>query len=257
MDNIKDRIDTELDMVKMNDDMKSKIRKNALQTKPNKTLKWIAACIAFFMIGGTTVFAGYYVTNKNNVNETELPELDDMRIVEVNQLPYEADEDGFIEKDVKDYQSIQEALGIHLLNSGLSTDNPYMMAHLDTDNKDYVSVTVENYILGDTSGYHYLSEENRYDYKMGKEYQSPISLTADMILSEKQLETGWNTDYLGMYRFVEQYSSKNGYKVNIVETTGAEGFSKKCAIFVADGIRYTVKGNVSLNTMKETVATFE
>ena len=36
-----------------------------------------------------------------------------------------------------------------------------------------------------------------------------------MILSEEQLSTGIDRDYLGMYDFQESYISDKGYKVNI------------------------------------------
>ena len=67
-----------------------------------------------------------------------------------------------------------------------------------------------------------------------------------------------NKDYEGMYEYVESYTSSQGYKVNLIQdTTDAENdqyyVSEKCAVFVADGIRYTLKGRTSLETMKEIV----
>ena len=61
-----------------------------------------------------------------------------------------------------------------------------------------------------------------------------------------------------MSQFVEQYISKQGYRVNILEDTISETppedyVSKKTAIFVADGIRYSLTGQVSMETMKEIV----
>ena len=65
-----------------------------------------------------------------------------------------------------------------------------------------------------------------------------------------------------MYHFVEQYESAQGYLVNLVEDTigeepPADYVSKKIAVFVADGIRYTLTGQVSLDTMKELVDTMK
>lgn len=258
MDNLKKRIDIELNMLKMTDDMKRKTRVKYLREKPRKPLKWVVAFLTVLVMGGTTVFAGYYVTNRNVVNSTELPRLDDMYIVKMNKLPYKADEYGITEEEFHDYKTIKGVLGIPLLDSELSKDNPYLMAHLRTDNKDFATITVDNYILGDTYDYKYNLEENRYDYQSGKDFHSPISLSAVMILSENQLEIGWNADYLGMYSFVEQYTSEKGYKVNVIEITDVEDtITPKCAIFVADGIRYTVKGMVSLEMLKEIINSME
>ena len=84
-----------------------------------------------------------------------------------------------------------------------------------------------------------------------------------MILSENQAETGLDKDFLGMYKFQESYISSKGYKVNIVTSTEGESInsesnsivSEKCAIFVADGVRYTLKGRVSTELLKEILNT--
>ena len=89
-------------------------------------------------------------------------------------------------------------------------------------------------------------------------YKSPISLQADIVLSETQLNNLWTTDYLGMYSFVEQFVSEQGYKVNLIEETidgnQPQNFvSKKTAVFVADGIRYTLTGRTTVENMKQIV----
>lgn len=89
-------------------------------------------------------------------------------------------------------------------------------------------------------------------------YKSPISLQADIILSETQLNNVWTTDYLGMYGFVEQFVSEQGYKVNLIEEKNDGNqprnfVSKKTAIFVADGIRYTLTGRTTVDNIKQIV----
>ena len=102
----------------------------------------------------------------------------------------------------------------------------------------------------------YLEEEDRYEYEHGKTYYSPVSLNIDLILSDEQLKNGWDTDYLGMYESMEKYQSAQGYKVNLIQDNNGdeklnEGVvSEKIAVFVSDGIRYTLKGRVSVDTMK-------
>ena len=42
-----------------------------------------------------------------------------------------------------------------MLNSVLSQNNPYMLGEIKTDNKDFVILSFENYIVGDTGNYNY------------------------------------------------------------------------------------------------------
>lgn len=193
------------------------------------------------------------------MNEETLPELDTLQKVEMNELKGSKDQYGMSEIDFTDYDTLQQDLGIPLLNSSLSDENPYMLGHIFSDNKDFCIVTIDNYIIGDTSNYQYIAAEDRYSYDSGNQYCTPISLTADIVLSEEQLANGWDTDYLGMYDFVENYTSKQGFHVNLIQSNNGEeelpsgAVTEKCAIFVSDGIRYTLKGRTSLNTMKEIV----
>ena len=151
----------------------------------------------------------------HSVNGEVLPELDPMRVVEIHipegqpaafasaeqpaapapaeqpdsagqgELTGVSDEYGMIQKDYKNYRKIQEELGIHLLDTELSANNPYMQGHIMTDGSDFAMITVENYILGDTGRYQFLEEENRYAYESGNVFLSFISLTVRLILSEE------------------------------------------------------------------------
>ena len=94
-----------------------------------------------------------------------------------------------------------------LLDTDLSQNNPYMLGNVSTDEKDFLIVTIDNYILGDTSNYHFIDEENRYSYDSGEEYSSPVSLSVDIILSENQLNNGWDTiisDYMNLLKAILQ-----------------------------------------------------
>ena len=82
------------------------------------------------------------------------------------------------------------------------------------------------------------------------------------MLFRSQMNNGWDTDYLGLYEFVECYTSAQGYIVNIVQDTTLEKdlenyISEKAAIFVADGIRYSLKGRVSIDVIKNAVSTMK
>lgn len=223
--------------------------------KSTKKLTIVLCMMVFAIVFSSTIYAVKLVNEQSKVNELELPELDSMKITK--QIKNR-------EKNIKpqsisrvNYKQIQEQLGVSLLNSELSKDDRYMITDVETDNKDYAIIKCDNYIIGDTSNYSY-NEEGFYSYDEGNLYKSPISLKADIILSETQLNNVWTTDYLGMYRFVEQFVSEQGYKVNLIEEEidgkQPQNFvSKKIAVFVADGIRYTLTGRTTVDNMKQIV----
>lgn len=231
------------------------MKNNNGRKKSTKKLTIALCMIVFAVVFSSTVYAVKLVNEQSKVNELELPELDSMKITK--QIKN-------IEKSIKpqsiskmNYKQIQEQLGVSLLNSELSKDDKYMISDIETDNKDYAIIKCDNYILGDTSNYSY-NEEGFYSFDEGNLYKSPISLQADIILSETQLNNVWTTDYLGMYGFVEQFVSEQGYKVNLIEEKNdgnqPQNFvSKKIAVFVADGIRYTLTGRTTVDNMKQIV----
>lgn len=231
------------------------MKNNNGRKKSTKKLTIALCMVIFAVVFSSTVYAVKLVNEQSKVDELELPELDSMKITK--QIKN-------IEKSIKpqsiskmNYKQIQEQLGVSLLNSELSKDDRYMISDVETDNKDYAIIKCDNYIIGDTSNYSY-NEEGFYSFDEGNLYKSPISLQADIILSETQLNNVWTTDYLGMYGFVEQFVSEQGYKVNLIEEKNDGNqprnfVSKKIAVFVADGIRYTLTGRTTVDNMKQIV----
>ncbi len=231
------------------------MKNNNGRKKSTKKLTIALCMVVFAIVFSPTVYAVKLVNEQSKVNELELPELDSMKITK--QIKN-------IEKSIKsqsisrmNYKQIQEQLGVSFLNSELSKDEKYMISDVETDNKDYAIIKCDNYIIGDTSNYSY-NEEGFYSYDEGNLYKSPISLQADIILSQTQLNNVWTTDYLGMYSFVEQFVSEQGYKVNLIEEKNdgnqpQDFVSKKIAVFVADGIRYTLTGRTTVDNMKQIV----
>lgn len=223
--------------------------------KSTKKLTVILCMIVFAIVFSSTIYAVKLVNEQSKVNELELPELDPMKITKQIKNGERNIKSQSISRE--NYKQIQEQLGISLLNSELSKDDKYMISDVETDNKDYAIIKCDNYIIGDTSNYSY-NEEGFYSYDEGNLYKSPISLQADIILSETQLNNVWTTDYLGMYRFVEQFVSEQGFKVNLIEEENdgnlpQDFVSKKIAVFVADGIRYTLTGRTTVDNMKQIV----
>lgn len=229
---VRDQIDYELQNIKLPENFERKILHNV---KPKKT-KWkyqIAVLILCFILGGTTVYAGYVILNKININREMLPDLQPMKKKETKKLIADQDEIGDYRKEYDTYDALCEELGIKLLNSDLSKNNTLMMIQRKTDNENWEEIRINPYILGDISKIEKVEGENFYS---------------------------WEKDYLETFAFVESYQSKQGYLVNILQDTTIEekdrnmGYKSKCyAIFVADGIRYTLSGSIELEKMKELV----
>lgn len=256
---VRDQIDYELQNIKLPENFERKILHNV---KPKKT-KWkyqIAVLILCFILGGTTVYAGYVILNKININREMLPDLQPMKKKETKKLIADQDEIGDYRKEYDTYDALCEELGIKFLNSDLSKNNTLMMIQRKTDNENWEEIRISPYILGDISKIEKVEGENFYSWERGKEYAAPVDLLIEIISSEKQLKSGWEKDYLETFAFVESYQSKQGYLVNILQDTTIEekdrnmGYKSKCyAIFVADGIRYTLSGSIELEKMKELV----
>ena len=254
---IREKIDRELSGITLSDEMKEKIRSSAGGGKrqAGKMMQTAAAVAAVMIFGGTCVYAGYSLLGITHVNDTELPALDPMKKVSAGKIPGSSDESGQILGEYSSYDEVNELLGGILLDSPLAGENPYMQVSVQTDNRDYGIVTVENYILGDTHDYQLVADIGRYNCKPGEEYGSSISLETAYMLSSEQEAAGWNTDYLGYYEYAGSYVSEKGYKVNLIRSTTdtADPRAEICAVFVADGIQYTLKGRVTEDTMKEIV----
>ncbi len=215
-----------------------------------------AAALVLLLIGGTTVYAYYMLTNRTEVNQEELPAIGEMSCIK------SFDFSNVDEKIIyDDYREFADLAGLNLLDSSLSEPNPYMQVRVETDKKDFAIIRVENYILGDTSNYQLVEDINLYNCDPGEVYYSSISLEADLILSQEQLATGFDMEYLGYYEYVESYVAEDGTKVNMVQGTfGNEEdgvVSEKIAIFVKNGVKYTLSGRVSIEEMKHIVDTMQ
>ena len=132
-----------------------------------------AAVAAVMIFGGTCVYAGYSLLGITHVNDTELPALDPMKKVSAGEIPGSCDESGQIFQDYSSYDEVNELLGGILLDSPHAEENPYMQVSVQTDNKDYGIVTVENYILGDTHDYQLVSDIGRYNCESVKNMAHP------------------------------------------------------------------------------------
>ena len=260
---VKAELDRELKDIRLTGAVREKIHravngadKRQRKSGSLKVMRIAAACAAVIVLGSTTVYAGYQLLNRINVNDQTLPELDPMKKITAQAFPGDADEYGVIDADYSSYDEVNALLGGVFLDSDLEGENPYMQVNVHTDNKDYGTVKVENYLVGDTENYRLVEDIGRYNCDPGEEYASSVSLEVDYMLSSEQEAHGWDHDYLGYYQYLDSYVPAQGYKVNLIEDTvnpDPDFVTEKIAVFVADGVRYELKGRVPEETMKEIV----
>lgn len=252
MNNIKADIDWQLQKMVFTDEMLNDV----VNPKKKKNIKMqyaVAAIAAICCLTGITSYAVHIYNNRVMVNENEIPALNDMSIYYYNQIKEYTEKDNFgITKKYKSYQDLKNEIAIPILESKYAEGNDKMLIELTTDEKDYESIHIAGFIIGDVKNLEPIAKGHFYSYTPGEKFYSPVNLDIDIILSEEQLYQGLEFDYLGGYEFVEQYISKQGYKVNIVATTG-NPVPTYSAIFVSDGIRYRLDGKIELEQMKEIV----
>ena len=259
MVNIKNQIDYELRNLKLSKDFQQAIMRCSIKPK-RKTAWYTVAALLFCMIGSTTVWAGYVIYNSIHVNEKMLPPLQPMEKKSIQKLLVASNEFGYYAKDYSDYQELCEALGISLLHSDFSNDNPYMLISRETDNYHWNQIYSTAYIIGDVTNLSKIKSgtDSHYTFDAGQEYGSPIDLAIFIICSDEQL-TDYSVDFLGDLEHVETYHSSQGYVVNIIQDTIPKenmypGFKPNCrAVLVADGIQYKLSGHVTVEKMKEIV----
>ena len=259
--NFREIIDKDLENIMFDEDLKNRIRKSF---KPRKTIykspfKYAVAACLMILVLGSTAAAGYFINNITKVNQAVLPELDPMKKVVMSFPTDIREENGLYFYEFTDVNSFSESTGLHLLTSDLAQNNPYIQGSMETDGSSTATIRINNFITGDTSDFEYNQEEQFYSYTSGVEYKTPITMEAIVILSDEQLAQGLDSEFLGFYEYVESFVSDQGYKVNLVQSTvdpdvDASGIvSEKCAVFVANGVRYTIRGSVSDETIKDVV----
>lgn len=256
MIDLKNEIDKELEFLTLSDEFIQDTLDHAkmYKKKKRKRLPLVAAAMLTVLIVGTTSAAGYYIYQAIRVNEQVLPELDSMTVQKfhtIEGLKSIGDDDiPQYERTFDSYSELKDILQKSLLDTSYSKESVLQEVTYTTDGKDYELIDVVPYITGDTTDLTKDANGNCF-YSHGKEFFSPVNLRIAIALSREQLNTGLETDYLGSFEFVEQYVSKQGYKVDIVSDNCR--VPKYYAIFVADGIQYELSGHVNLEKIKEIV----
>lgn len=230
-----------------------------------------AAAILSVVLFGTVAFAaGSLLYSKIKVNQETIPDLEPMEVVAVKEVDGDITEYGDVEKE---YTSVGEAetdLGVHLLDTELAADNEYTKVFYSKIGDGYHVLDVQECIMGDLSNIREWNEsiidntvegnDEWYAWTQGSIYKSPIDLKVEIISDPAQQEL--DTEYMGYFKYVETFVSEQGYTVNVLQDTVEEDdldamseiyVPQTQMVFVADGIRYTLKGRVPSGTMKEVV----
>lgn len=249
---MKEQIDNELEKFTFHFDMEKAKRKKRKRIKYNILLTAIAVILL-----GSTAQAGYTLyTRWFKINGEMLPELESMQKIEVNPLNEEYKVNSTYEKQYDSYEELQNELGVRLLHTNMADNNSFMIITRKTDNVHWTQIKIVACIVGDVTEMKRIEGRNQYTWTPGENFLSPIDLSIDIISSQEQLEIGWNKEYLGAYDFVESYQTQEGYKVNILSSGEANRKPMYQAVFVADGIRYTVRGKVDIMLLKEILNSF-
>lgn len=276
MSRIKDCIDSGLSNMKLMPDFFERADSYQRTTKSlyhmtHRVRYSAAAAILSVVLFGTVVFAaGSLLYSKIKVNQETIPDLEPMEVVAVKKVDGDITEYGDVEKE---YTSVGEAetdLGVHLLDTDFAADNKYTKVFYSKIGDGYHVLDVQECIIGDLSNIREWKEsaidntveenDEWYAWTQGNIYKSPIDLKVEIISDPVQKEL--DTEYMGYFKYVETFVSEQGYTVNVlqdmVEEDDLDAMSEiylpqTQMVFVADGIRYTLKGRVPSDTMKEVV----
>ena len=249
MNKIKKQINNELSKVSLSENTINNIK----NWKENEKIS-ISKITTLILLTCIVSFSAVYAVNKifsTSVNGEEMPALDNMSIIKVKDVEnYDKDDYGVIRKKYDNIGQLESELGVRFLSSIYSENNPYKLIKYKKIGEGYNLIEIGAYIVGDLTNIEYQEEYDYYSFTAGENYQTPVDLKIEIISDESQQP--FDTEYLGVYEYLETITQKDGYKVNLLESK-ALGKNEICAIFVADGIRYTLSGHVEIDEMIDIV----
>lgn len=239
----------------------------------------VLCCILF---GTVAIGAAIMFKMDMALNNEEIPKLDSMFAVEVNQVDGQPNEDGYLKKEYSSLEMLQGDLGITLLTSPLAAGNPYVKVWYERLGDTCHIVHLDDYIMGDLENIRPLTQEEwdvldvplegndeSYIWIKGSKYKSPVDMKVQIFSDPEQQD--FDMEYLGYYEYVKTITSKQGYKVNILRSSiewsdlsdeerkqmEAWYVPKVEAAFVANGMYYTLSGMVAPETMEEIINSLE
>lgn len=276
MNNIKKCIDSGLGGMKLSSDFiyqvetRGNSKKMSYNTIYRMRYSAVAAVLCIILFGTVAFAAGTLIYSKIKVNQEDLPDLEPMEVVSLQSVEGTVTEYGDIEKTYGSMEELERDLGIKILGTDFATDNPYTKIFYKKIGDGYNVISIREYILGDLTNFREWNGVNVdstvegndewYAWTQGCIYKSPVNLKIEIISDPAQQEL--DTEYMGYYKYVETFTSEQGYTVNVLQdtieeeqqTTISEAYTQQTQmVFVADGIRYTLSGRVPVETMKEIV----
>lgn len=275
MNNIKKCIDSGLSGIKLSPDFPKQLEKRTESgstfCRPVYKIRYgLIMAILCVMLFGTAVFAaGSLLYSKIQVNQESIPDLEPMEVVDIKSVESSVTECGVLEKTYSSIAELEKDLGIGLLNTEFASDSAFTKIIYKKLGGSYHVIDVQEYILGDLSNIQEWKgdpidntkegNDEWYVWTQGNIYKTPVDLKIEIITDPSQQEL--DTEYMGYYKYVETFTSEQGYIVNVLQDTVAEGKTdlpegytpQTLMIFVADGIRYTLEGHVPVDTLKEIV----
>lgn len=249
MNKIKKQINNELSKVTLSENTINNIK----NWKENEKIS-ISKITMLILLICMVLFSAVYAVNNifsTSVNGEKMPALDNMSIIKVNNVEnYDKNDYGIIRKKYDSIEQLETELGVKFLTSIYSEDNSYKLIKYKKIGEGYNLIEIGAYIVGDLTNIEYQEEYDYYSFTAGEDYQTPVDLKIEIISDESQQP--FDTEYLGVYEYLETITSNDGYKVNLLESK-ALGKNEICAIFVADGIRYTLSGHIEIDEMIDIV----
>jgi hypothetical protein len=279
MNDIKKCIDSGLSDMKLSPDFAKRIENSK---KPGGTFSGhgyrirygvLTAVLCILLFGTAAFAAGSLLYSKIRVNQAAIPDLDPMEITAVNPVEGTVTEYGDVEKTYVSFRELEEELGIKLLDTDLASENPFAKISYRKLGEGYHVIDIQEYILGDVTDIREWKGEpidntregndEWYVWTQGAVYKTPVDLKIEIISDPSQQEL--DTEYMGCYKYVETFTSQQGYTVNVLRDTIAEeqtalpeGYTPQTLmIFAAEGIRYTLEGRIPPETMKEIVSSMK
>ena len=265
MNEIKKLIDSCMKDIKINDNtIENVIRRSESRSKYTdvnsfkRTIKYVIPIL--IILTGTTAAASYIRnTWYASINSVELPEMDAMEIIKINDDVQKQEDINLIFSSLSE---LEDYLGIKLLHSPYAQDDGLYRVIYQKIGVGYNEVTVSAYISGDTGNIIYRDDKTRYySWENGYLYKQPSDLTIYFISDPAQDNIG--KEYLGIYSFVENFVSEQGYSVNVLKMdTDAYAsceldIDAYIAVFAADGIQYELSLRSTMDELKKLINSFE
>ena len=259
---VKSNIDSELSHLVIDDVLREKIIQNAVTNRryTNKRRKYsMIACVCLVLLFiPSVVVVSYRLYNNQICVGSSVLDVEQMHTVKVKKIEDQYNDEKNVVAVYSSYKELEKKLGVQFIHTCYEWDNSYNNIFVETDNKNWVSIEIPGFIIGDLTNVEALYVNKKMYFKglSSENYQTPIDMKAFLIISDSQLKTFQGNDYLGKYD-AETYVTKSGLKIVIIENKDVSIIPEIKAVFVKNGIQYELSGHVQKAKMKEILDSVE